>query len=539
MSFNKRKSFSIILAGILMLTMLVGCSTTNGGSTVTPTTAVQPTAAPVSEVSDSPWISDDPITVNMMIADQQAIPFTENWPSFQEIKKLTNVNLAVQAVPQADYETKVKMVISSGEMPDFMTNITPKIYNQFAADSVFLPVSDYYDKLTNFSKLIDEWNLDFEIKQLSMIDEKVYMLPSIEEKAMQTIAFLIRSDLVKEYGFETPKTLDDLYVFLKKVKEMNPSSIPYTNKYGLELCIRGFAGSFGMSDQDASLLMYDDAADSWKIGVTTDNYKEMLLYLNKLYTEGLWDPEIPIQDTKQFEQKVTTGLSVASWDYYSKAAQYTVTGKKQVGEEFTMTPILPVSGKDGKAGVPAKERYVSGAVLNPKLDKDENFEKKLKFIDWLLYGNELFSWGIEGTTYEVVNNQKKILPGIKTFVRTEGDKHIQTDFGLYTNAFNYTRPWDYVNEVYMDDDGKEYFNTLYEKNMVPKTQPSIKLSSDDAEQVNILKTNLATYTDEMILKFILGNVSVDSYWNTFVKECESKGGSQLIKIYNDAWNKQK
>jgi putative aldouronate transport system substrate-binding protein len=68
-------------------------------------------------------------------------------------------------------------------------------------------------------------------------------------------------------------------------------------------------------------------------------------------------------------------------------------------------------------------------------------------------------------------------------------------------------------------------------------------TEDQIEANNMISTPLMDYVDQMTLKFILGDANLQTGWDSYVKECETKGASKFIanvnKIYSATKDKLK
>lgn len=81
----------------------------------------------------------------------------------------------------------------------------------------------------------------------------------------------------------------------------------------------------------------------------------------------------------------------------------------------------------------------------------------------------------------------------------------------------------------------EYYAKVIEADIVPPTDPLVKLTLDEQEEATLIVGRLKGYTDEMINKFVFGKASLTSDWDAFVKECEALGSKELSALYNKIW----
>lgn len=101
--------------------------------------------------------------------------------------------------------------------------------------------SDYYDKLPNYTKYLDQ---DLDKNNINVLNAdgtkgKAYYLNYYRKNpAVDYSIPFVREDAFKKTGLtELPKNYDELYTMLKKLKELDPKSYPWTERDGTENCL--------------------------------------------------------------------------------------------------------------------------------------------------------------------------------------------------------------------------------------------------------------------------------------------------------------
>ena len=104
--------------------------------------------------------------------------------------------------------------------------------------------------------------------------------------------------------WKPPRPFDDLYEILKAYKADYPDSYPLTILAGPRVLFRMTMPSFGISFGKSSssgtgALSYDYEKGEYFEGCISEEAREYLRFMNKLYAEGLLDPEMaaPIDAT--------------------------------------------------------------------------------------------------------------------------------------------------------------------------------------------------------------------------------------------------
>src|SRR5699024_8934969 len=142
----------------------------------------------------------------------------------------------------------------------------------------------------NLSALMDEYP---EIRKgVTFPDGKIYSIPSLVSPDFTSVLIASRpwfsQEVLDELGMDVPETTDEFYEFLKGAKKKT-NKTPYGGT-SIDELIQWLQGSFGVATRGVSNGNIDvDPEDETKIRfyATTDEYRELLEYVNKLFEEGL------------------------------------------------------------------------------------------------------------------------------------------------------------------------------------------------------------------------------------------------------------
>lgn len=527
------KSMALIMAVTMVLT---ACGGKNSNNKASDNEAVEPTATEAAEGSNP--VSDKPVTFTMMYSGE----YDPNYKSLIKMKELTNVTLDVTAIPDSDYDTRNQLIINTGEdMPDIISKTKPKAAQ--ALSGVLLPISDYYDQMPNFMAFIKKNNLQYLIDNATQADGKVYELP-VNTKEVKTSSkqIMIRKDVFEENNIPIPTTYDELYTAAKKLKEIYPDSQPIQVIYGNGNLFDMIAPSFGTSagwGGGIDGFHYVEDKDDWIFAPTSNEYKVMLQYLNKLYSEGLLNQEYTTFSSDTYTQNATTGkafILMAEW--LGSEVPNNVALKEAGDENANWAPIYPLEGPAGTY-LSRVSNSSQTMVIAASAAKKDYFPQLIKWLDWMYSeeGTTLFTWGIEGETYTVDASGNKVIdPKIKCAANPNGTWDAAKEYGTSNNCFTFVYPYEQELAT-MADSYKELIQQETDGNVIPSIEPAIPLTEDDVEIQSLYSTNLNDYVDQMTTKFIMGGESFDK-WDNFVSECNSKGADKLLELYNAAWDKK-
>lgn len=544
---NVKKSVALAMATMMAMT---GCSggssnkennTSSDNSTTAQTT--EAAASSTTEAADSSStteggnpVSDTPVTFTMMYSGE----YDENWKCLAKMKELTNVTLDITAIPDSDYDTRNQLVINTGEdMPDIISKTNPTTAQ--ALSGVLLPISDYYDQMPNFMNFIKENNLQQLIDDATQSDGKVYELP-VNTKEVKTASkqMFVRKDVFEKNNIAIPTSYDELYEAAKKLKEIYPDSSPIQVIYGNGNLLDMIAPSFGTSagwGKGVNNFHYDVDTDNWIFAPTSEEYKVMLQYLNKLYAEGLLNQEYTTFSGDMYAQNASTDnafVLMAEWLGCETAYNDALTAAGETDAEWI--PIYPLQGPAGTY-ISRVGNSTQTMVISASAAKKDYFPQLIKWLDWMYSdeGADLFSWGIEGETYTVdANGNKQITSDVKCAANPTGTIDVQKEYGTSNNCFTFVYPYDQEIAT-MAQSYKDLIQQETDGNAIPASEPNIALTEDEVETESLYATNLNDYVDQMISKFIMGGESFDN-WDSFVSECDTKGAQQLGELYNTAWD---
>ncbi len=212
--------------------------------------------------------------------------------------------------------------------------------------------------------------------------------------------------------------------------------------------------------------------------------------------------------------------------------------------KYKVIKIIPPAGPKG--AVLAGSRLENGIMISSNALKDPNFHQMLKFIDWLWYSKEgqtLTKWGVEGTTYKVVNGKIELMPDVTAGflgLNPNGTKDLRKDFGFGSGVFMlmYGGPKELAYS-YMRDEDKKFTEEVNKTRELLPQAPPILYDESQRERANMISQPLMDYVQQMTLKFIMGQASLDKDWDKFVQQCKAKGSDELTKLANQVYNSTK
>ncbi|WP_397366688.1 extracellular solute-binding protein [Paenibacillus sp. JGP012] len=540
LSRKPRKMLGKMILAMTMSAVLAACS--SGAGTGPDVSEVSTKAAMESYNVGDTFKATEPFNLSILYSDHPIYPYKKDWMLFEKITELTGVTLEPTIVPMSDYPQKRSLLISSGDAPLVIPKTYPGEEAAFVSSGAILPISDYIDLMPNFKDKVEKWNLEPDLESLRQEDGKYYVLPGLHEAVWPDYTLIVRTDLFKDNNIAIPTTWDELYEAAKKLKEIYPDSIPFSDSFKfkstLGIAATGFGTKAGWGYGNG--LTYKADQDEFVYTATTPEYKELLTFFNKMVAEGLLDKESFTQDDDQAIQKFVSGKSFMINGNSQTLVLHRNDMNKTLGEgKFSIAKITVPGGPKGQ--LMSGSRLENGVMISGKIKDSDHFKAILQFIDWLYYsdeGQEFAKWGVENETFTKEGGKRKLADDINyNGLNPKGTKDLRIDFGFSGGVFAYGGTTDLLQSMFSEEELVFQKNMQETKEVIP-AEPPIPYSSEDRERVTLLSTPLKDYTDQNTLKFILGERKLSEY-DTFIKELESQGLSNYVKLANDTYKTYK
>lgn len=536
-----KKMLSLMMIMVMAITLFAGCTKAEPGEKTgsVPATSESSKDTPKATQAVKEVEKEEAIKIRIYYSDNATLPFKEDWLTVKEAEKMFNVDLEFEVIPIADYATKVSLALNTGtNVPDVILYQSTKGENaSLALNGALVPISDYKDFTPNFNSRVDSFGLQEVVEDLALADGKRYYLPSLYDIPFYDGGLILREDYLQAKGLKAPTTFDELYEILKAYKLDNPDSYPLTILAGPRVLYRMTMPSFGVSlgkngASGTNTLSWDYEKGEYFAGAISEEYKQYVSFLAKLYAEGLLDPEMadPINGDV-WSNKLATGKSMATYAYYDQIGG--VTGASTI-EGFSLQMYPALEGPAGAHHQP-KSKTGSGILFPAKTAERKDFEQVVRKIDEIFFSEEgakLWSIGVEGVTYTMDNGKVKFSDEIMN--APEGIyKSMQVKYGAGSDVTQLV--WINANEMLKYDENYSRINAEVAAmdDVIQLIPPTPMFDDFAAEEAGLLQTPLADTFEVWIDGFITGRKSVETDWDGYVAEMKNQQIDKFVAIYND------
>lgn len=455
----------------------------------------------------------------------------------KELAKRLGITLKYTMTTNEDYDTKLNLLISSGDAPDFfkLPSNYPGGASRAVQDGLILDLSKYLDSdLPNLKKILDAHP---EYKKLIMTDEgAITGFPGIKESKEMTVFFgpMVRKDLLDKVNLPIPETMDDWHTMLTKFKEIGVKN-PFTSL----VWFPGYGGTFGgaygtngpgyhiVSDPEGKRAVYAPAEPG---------YMDYMATMHQWYKEGLIDPDfVTLQDWGVLDTKVISGDSAATIHFLSNIVKYTEAGKA-TDPNFEMVAVPNPVLKKGDKPYLGQANQMAYPLISVNANS-KNLSEVLRFFDYAYSeeGQLLYNFGIEGESYTLDASGEPVYtdlimksPNEKGWSQTQSlGMYVPVDKDVPTyQAAGYFEQTKLANENQRDAVQK-WSNA---------TQSTLYFNvTTTEEETQVLKklADIDTYVSEMTAKFIIGSEPLSNF-DQYIEHLKSMGLDEIMAVQQAA-----
>ncbi len=475
-----------------------------------------------------------PTPISMLYSDNAGFPFNPDWPIIAAIEERGNVDLDIQVVPLTDYATKAQLMINAGEAPDIITfgsTLAKNVVNSGALIDVWELLEE--GRLPHMKALFDTWDVWDEVENLKSADGSLYFFPAIQELQLANFGMIMREDLLKAFGMEAPKTVDELFTYMTILKSQFPDALPMGNFYGMQVLLYAVGPWFGVPFE----LFDPGYAADFETGqyvspYTSPRTKAMLEWLNACYENGLFDPESFTQSAEQFVTKVVMQqtLVLLAWTDQNELVE---NAARPYYEPFDLKIYPPPSSSQADVATQLYSRVGSSHWACPAtVQSKDYYDDLIDFIDWYAYSDEgvtLQGWGIEGSSY-IVQDGEKVWSDELLSYGLQPMKAMQIYYGGFNNSLTVSTAAD-VKRASFAPEIVNYTEEINAAGMLRTPLNAPKFDIDEQEDVSRMVFLVKDTAMQAFQQFIMGEKPF-TQWDSYVADLNNKGAQEIVDRVN-------
>lgn len=523
-----KKGLALTMAAAVVLAT-AGCSGNTGGNVQTAegaktsadTSAVEQTGAEEQKLSiwgqASVWLPANETEIGKS-------------PFLMALQEQTGVTLDLTAV-SGDAKQQFNLMIAGGKenLPDIIDNVdffeggAPAAYEK----GYLIELNDLIDQYApNYKKYLEEHP---EIDKMVKTDDGKYLTFPMVRGQDELCCFnglVIRKDWLDQAGLEVPTTMEEWYQVLTVFKNEFGATAPFVLDAKNHWHYNNFAQAYG--------AMYDYFQKDGKVvfGPTEPGFKDFLAEMNRWYEEGLIDPNYLTSDSKAREAAITTGQAGALWGAVGGGIGKFMEAMAATEPEFELVGALSPTLKEGDTPILGYKSDYAGVAGMGITSNCKNPELAVKFLDYgySKEGNDLYNFGIEGVSYQMVDG-KPVYTDVIT--KNPDGLTISQAMSYYIGASHmnggFVQSIDYYNQYLARPQQREAVVTWSMTEAEKYLLPPISLTSEESAECGSIDTDIWTLVDENVASFITGERPIDEF-DAYVEEVNSLDINRALEI---------
>lgn len=360
--------------------------------------------------------------------DSQMVPDDQiNNAVAKKIREATGVTINIITNNASETE-KLNVIFGSGEMPDLISgamwgggDASTQLFKKAAKEGLLMPLDELVEEYGPEVKPNLSDNLTDDFRKYDVEDPdfggKHYFItgatPVDEVSGKPTTdpyGLWIRKDIFEKLNIDRDSInhSEDLYNVLKQIKDGN-----FKDVNGKDIIPGGM-----MHSGEGEGMYYASYNCNTTTGYTTDDngrlmdvfYSDLLdqsiIFMKRLYQEGLVDKEGLSQNSSQAQEKVANGRYAIVPANYSTLKNITATTLDATNPEMQYIPLCSqIAGPSGEK-VKTAMNGSSGAGIICMSATTKKAEACMKVLNYLCSdeGNRLVTYGVEGVHWEKNEN---------------------------------------------------------------------------------------------------------------------------------------
>lgn len=462
---------------------------------------------------------------------------------WNEYEKMTNIDIKWQTVATEVLGEKRNLELAAGNYPEFyFAAAFPKTdLLLYGRQGIFLPLNDLIEEYApNFKNILEEYP---SIKDgMTMADGNIYGFPAIydpEFEALRAGTPWIKQEWLDKLGLKEPETTDELYTVLKAFKEQDPNGNGIADEAawgggeGIKPFINFLRGTYGLNKQGSMNINLDfkEGTEEFRFVPSTDEYKELLTFLNKLYTEGLINQDVFTVDSLEFMAEEGKG-------HFGMLSEIDPATLLKL-DGYVGVPVL--EGPTGERAYNAVSTGLGNLGMFVLTDKAKNPEAMIRWIDHFYgeEGNKMFFMGFEGVTYQ--ENGDGTVSYLDEITDNPDGLNLDQAVSEYLTWPGGYYPGIVRQKYFQGAEGKPASAANAEKAKPYRIKdediiPGLNYTLEENDQVSAIVTDLQTYVDEMTAGFITGKQDF-AKWDEYKKTLDKMGLKTYLEVAQSAYDR--
>lgn len=565
----KRKLLAITMVLCLLFGILAGCgSTTSEAAETADTSSATETAASAAETPEEAAEEAAPETASVEAAEPEAevevansinypisdgsleltlamgIPEfilqavegmkVENIAAFKAAAEACGVNLVVTSYGMEVANEQINLMVASADYPDMVNSLTEHYASGAVGaieDEICVDILAYAEEFApDYLKYYNE-NETYR-KDVTDDNGRVASMYGAQEANYNISGLMLRGDYLTELGLEVPTTYDELADVLLAMK--NEYDVEYPAFFSGDIQLGSIIHGYGIDTNTYSV----DSDGNVVYNYVTDEFKAYITMLSEWFNDGLINMDMLLNGN------VSPGESIA---YLADGRAVLLSGESDfmsasnrniaTDDNYDVIAIPdPTLEKGGTLRVGGENGSASTTVGWSVNANSEVIEEAIMFMNWFWTdaGQLASNYGIEneGFVYDAEGN-----PQYTDLILNNEVVGFAAAWRGYTSFQAPSLAWtDAVVATYTHESQAGCAEVWSTGRSLEGTYNGT-LTVEENELVSQYSTDLSTLADERLMKFVIGELNMESDWDTYISDMEQLGLATCIETYQAAYDR--
>ena len=525
---------------------------------------------------------EEEITLTAFVIGMEGgVDYTDNYVN-QWIKEKTNINLEfVAALSGNEGKQKLNMMIYSGEkLPDIFisTRWTKAECQLYGSEGIVIPLNEYLENSPTFCYLNEVSPGHY--GDLVMNDGNIYSYGNVNECfhcVHQARMWIYQPWVDLLNGGVLPTTTDELYDFLVKVKTQDPNGNGVADEIPITGYLDGWSSDPFVFISNAFLqnnnmisntnpiiaggFMIDEAGKV-KYNLISEEYRDALRYMNKLFAEGLLDSQTYTQTADQCNATLEAEEHLCALMGGGAMPENVDFWAQTDGAWQNWTLLPPLKGPDG-VQLAYTGLYSYFNSCNGLVSSDCEYpEVAVSLFDLLASeeGTRVQGDGIEGLGWKWDAEGTGLTGGPSKWRKLIPDKRKEDgsyDWAAYgydfadatwdsdaqiASAIASLREGEAVADPKMNVEAVLYNCALvydeyaYDINSII---PDMPYTEEQSKKIAEYAVSVGAYANSATIRFITGDMDVEADWETYLAEMNKQDVQGYLAVMQEAYDSYK
>lgn len=462
--------------------------------------------------------------------------------TFKKIEEITGVDVKFTIVNSESFATNFQLMVASSDITDMVAGASQQYTStsQMMEDGVAIDLMEYEEYLPNFWNALDYYD-EYKTIAINQDGQMPEVICIADDYKVQS-GMQIRKDWLDKLGMDVPETVDELHEALLGFVSECGADRALLLTGSTQLTGAGIVGGFGTIGYDGDTVNMYVVDGEVRNGFLDESYRDYMKTMAQWFEEGIIAGDFATESNDPFTSnadRYISGGNAGVWTSMSDNMDSNMLTGKDLDPNYEIAPIAQPMLEAGEIFHFGDSRIGANAMGKSIAISEncEDVELACKWIDFFFTdeGIKYANYGLEGVSWNY-NDQGE--PELDLDKLTDGFPMISFGMTYYTLACVATlQDFDRQFGAYSDLnlEAMELWTETSDDLYTLPTQ--VELDTDEASEFGDIWSDLSTYANTEVFKFVMGEYNFDEDWDNFVEELKNMGLEEGVAIYQGAYDR--